>query len=325
MFDRLPCPPKPSPLRKRRRAFALLGVALCAAATAAAASGLTSPSSPESSGKPDRAEVAVTASGRHVLRMPVTREDGIDPRALQRRLAGRLPDFSLVSQRQARITYRYDLPETAQRARDLGAAGGTIEVSRAPVSSRIRATVVRQARANTCESAALQILLSADGRNVPQDRLQAALPTSGPLDPSGTGARRTWGDPDLGYVGRPDGGGPAGGFGVYPGPIARTAARFGRELDDLSGASVDQLFGRVLRGHAVMAWIGLSDGPYGQWRSPAGKIIRVNFGEHTVVLTGVTRDGRIRVANPLQGTSEWWTRARFESAWKLLGHRALGL
>jgi hypothetical protein len=73
-----------------------------------------------------------------------------------------------------------------------------------------------------------------------------------------------------------------------------------------------------------MAWIGLSDGPYGRWVSPQGKRIDVNFGEHTIVLVGVTRDGTLRIVNPLQGTSELWSRDRFEAAWQLLGRRALG-
>jgi hypothetical protein len=36
-----------------------------------------------------------------------------------------------------------------------------------------------------------------------------------------------------------------------------------------------------------MAWVGLSEGPYRRWRTPQGKTIGVNFGEHTVVLTGI--------------------------------------
>ena len=73
-----------------------------------------------------------------------------------------------------------------------------------------------------------------------------------------------------------------------------------------------------------MAWVGLSDGPYGEWRSPRGRNVRVNFGEHTVVLTGMRGDGRIRVVNPLEGTRELWTRQRFETMWARLGNRALG-
>ena len=53
-----------------------------------------------------------------------------------------------------------------------------------------------------------------------------------------------------------------------------------------------------------MAWVGLSDGPYGRWRSPRGRTIQVNFGEHTVVLKGIRADGSIRVVNPLEGTRE---------------------
>jgi len=41
------------------------------------------------------------------------------------------------------------------------------------------------------------------------------------------------------------------------------------------------------------------------------------------VLTGITRNGDLRVINPLRGTRETWSRTRFEAAWQLLGRRAL--
>lgn len=43
------------------------------------------------------------------------------------------------------------------------------------------------------------------------------------------------------------------------------------------------------------------------------------------MLTGINRNGDLRVVNPLQGTLEIWSRRRFEAAWQLLGHRALGV
>ncbi len=132
-----------------------------------------------------------------------------------------------------------------------------------------------------------------------------------------------WGDPELGFVGRPDGGGTAGGFGVYPGPVAAVAKRNGRALSDLTRASPKRVYRRLLEGRAVMAWVGLSEGPYDTWRSPRGRSVRVNFGEHTVVLAGIRRDGSLRVVNPLQGTAEVWSRAKFEAMWALLGRRAL--
>jgi uncharacterized protein YvpB len=79
----------------------------------------------------------------------------------------------------------------------------------------------------------------------------------------------------------------------------------------------------VLAGHAVIAWIALSDGPFAQWRTPQGKAIRANLGEHTIVLTGIGADGQIQVVNPLEGTRESWSQARFAAAWNALGRRAL--
>jgi len=195
---------------------------------------------------------------------------------------------------------------------------------RAPIESAIAAPVLRQQLRNDCESAALSILMAATGRRVSQVRIQQLLPASGPLDPRGVGAERVWGDPDLGFVGRPDGGGVAGGFGVYPRPIIGVARRLGTQLDDLTGSSPQTLYARLLAGRPVIAWVGLSAGPYGSWRSPDGRVINVNFGEHTVVLRGVNRDGSLSVSNPLRGTAETWTRAQFASMWQLLDRRAVG-
>ena len=73
-----------------------------------------------------------------------------------------------------------------------------------------------------------------------------------------------------------------------------------------------------------MAWIGLSRGPYRSWRTPAGKRVTVNFGEHVVVLTGLRGDS-ISLNDPLSGSRLVWTRSQFLTKWRLLGRRALGL
>ena len=124
-------------------------------------------------------------------------------------------------------------------------------------------------------------------------------------------------------MGRPDGGGTAGGFGVYQGPVRRVAQSYGRRLEDLSGSSPVQVYARLRSGRAVMVWVGLSDGPYGTWSSPSGRAVRVNFGEHAVVLAGIGSAGDLRVLNPLEGTRETWSAAKFEAMWRLLGRRAL--
>lgn len=268
--------------------------------------------------------IEVVAGSRVVLRLRLHRADPLVAASVSRQLFNRLPRLPVRSRGDARISYRYDLRATVRQVLRRQRTGGRVRAQRAPTASRILAPVIRQFERNTCEAAALEILLATAGVRVGQRRLQAAFPRSGPLDPVGVGADRTWGDPDIGYVGRAAGGGTAGGFGIYPRPVIATAQRFGRRLDDLTGSSPRRIYARLLLGRAVMAWVGLSDGPSGNWRSPRGKQIQVNFNEHTIVLTGIRRGGGLQVVNPLQGTLERWSRARFEAAWQLLGRRAAG-
>lgn len=185
--------------------------------------------------------------------------------------------------------------------------------------------IVRQRLRNNCETAALSMLLAAAGKPVGQLVLQRALPKSGPLDPIvAADGTWTWGDPDLGFVGRGPGGGTAGGFGVYQGPIRRLAASYGVRLDDVSRKPLQTILERLRRGRPVMTWVALSEGPYTRWTTPAGKRIGVNFGEHTVVLTGVRGDV-VRVNDPLEGVKTEWPLAVFVKKWELLGRRALAM
>lgn len=317
--------PGPSPgATWRRRLIAVTVLLVAAGAATALSSRVGSQSTPAAPVPPPAKVIEIHAGQRLLMQVKVPRDRPPDGVALRLALTARLARETIATRGSARIRYVYDVEATAARALAVGGAGGRVQAAREPVSSRIRTPVIRQFARNTCEAAALEVLLASTGVNVSQERLQAAFARSGPLDPIGTGPERTWGDPDRGYVGRPDGGGVAGGFGVYPGPVAATARTHGRRLDDLTRSTPARIYSRVLAGRAVMAWIGLSDGPYATtWRSPHGKRIEVNFGEHTIVLTGITRNGDLRVINPLRGTRETWSRMRFEAAWQLLGRRAL--
>ena len=188
-----------------------------------------------------------------------------------------------------------------------------------------RVPVVRQVLRNNCETAALSMLLAARGVDVHQLTLQRRLPRSGPLDPQrrGAGQLPIWGDPNRGFVGRANGGGTSGGFGVYQEPIRRLALRYGVKLVNLTRVRPGVLYRRLRLGRPVMVWVGLSEGPYGRWRTPEGRMISVNFGEHTVVLTGV-RGNLVLLNDPLGGQRRTWTRAQFEELWARLGRRALG-
>jgi uncharacterized protein YvpB len=308
-----------SPVRR-----AGLGIAVSAAIGAAFLVAVAG--SDRASRAPGHGKLVLRSAGHVLAKLAVPRGPGggASQRArLAAAVTHALPARLIVRKGRARIEYRNDRAAAVRTADRLGPDGGTVEVSRHPVASLIGAPAIRQVERNDCETTALSILLETVGVHTGQHELQARIARSGPLDPQRQGASEIWGDPELGFVGRPDGGGVAGGFGVYERPVAKLAGRYGRALGDLTGSPAGSIYSRLLEGHAVMAWVGLSHGPYGHWRSPTGRSITVNFGEHTVVLAGVHRDGTLAVVNPLHGTDETWSRQNFESMWSMLGRRAL--
>lgn len=319
----------PARVRRRRRVASLIVLV----ALGGGAAGLVG--APRSTGTrpPERstdagpaAVITLRVAGTTLATLPLARyrtAGSLDPAALRRAVIEALPKTTAVRRGRARITYVYDRDRAARGALGLGRGGGSVTVSRRAVASRIAAPVIAQSQPNGCESAALSILLRSVGVTATQERLQAKLPRSGPLDPEGSGSSKVWGDPDRGYVGRVQGGGTAGGFGVYPGPVAGVARSLGVRLSNLTGQTPQAVYDRLLAGRAIMAWVGLGDGPYDTWQTPDGNSVRVNFNEHTVVLHGIDRDGTILVSNPLQGTAERWSRQKFEVMWELLDRRAL--
>lgn len=287
--------------------------------------------------QPRRGAAALAAPAAPVVRVLVgNRELGkflvsryqaagqLDRPAFAAAVRSRIPASERVRRGSATVTYDLDREQGVRAATDAAARdGGVVRVTRRAAASTIIAPILQQRLRNNCETAALSILLGTVGVQADQLTLQDQLARSGPLDPRRTGATMRWGDPDRGYVGRADSGGVAGGFGVYPGPIAALARRYRVRLEDLTGKSVEAVYRRLRAGRAVLSWVGLGDGPYGRWISPEGRAIRVNFNEHTVVLHGITRAGTISVSNPLEGTAERWTPQQFEAMWRLLGGRAL--
>lgn len=315
-----------APVARRRR---LVAATLLIVAVAAAWTVLNDDGSGSEGDREDATGLLIVEDGgKRLAEVSVDRyrrQGQLDRLALSRALKQRLGGRRTVRRGGATIVIHYDVAGTAARAAQLGLDGGRVDAVRRVLSAKIDAPILRQAQRNTCESAALEILLATKGVRVDQAVLQSEIPRSGPLDPQETGGGRVWGDPERGYVGRPDGGGTAGGFGVFQKPVAEVASRHDVRLDDLTGEDPSTIYERLRAGRAVMTWVGLSDGPYGEWHSPEGRRVRVNFGEHTVVLTGIDADGSLRVSNPLEGTDERWTPETFELMWERLDRRALAV
>jgi uncharacterized protein YvpB len=239
----------------------------------------------------------------------------------------RLPRRIELRRGRARIGYAVP-PGRARRIirRALAAHAPRVDVPAVPLWSTIQLRPVRQVLHNDCEATSLSMLLAAAGIHAGQLELQERLPRSGPLDPEPVAGSTLfrWGDPERGFVGRPDGGGTEGGFGVYEPPVRALAGRYGVHLVDLHRQSLAAVRAAVLAGRPVLAWVGLAAGPYLSWVTPSGREITVNLDEHAVVLVGAGR-GYVLVNNPLTGVRERWSDALFSYRWRLLDRRALEL
>jgi uncharacterized protein YvpB len=304
-------------MRRRLTALVALALVLVAVVVVVTGSGGSTRSAPDA----DPAMVRLELAG-HVVAQA-------EAKALQRPrdlavLLREVPLRRSVNRGAATIRFQVDRagagPAAARAAHN---GGGTVTVSEQPVASRIRVPLVKQVLRDDCEAAALSMLLAYERKPVSQLTLQRRVAHSPPLDPqTAANGAEVWGDPSRGFVGRADGSGPAGGFGVYQGPIQALAKREGVTLGDLTGSSPEAVYRALLHGRPVMVWVALAEGPYASWQTLSGATVHVNWGEHAVVLTGVGPEG-VHVNDPLSGTRLTWSKEQFEAMWRGLGSRAL--
>jgi uncharacterized protein YvpB len=319
-----PSPGRPASNIVRRRRAAASGIVLAIATGAVLVlsnlGGTGRSSGPPHSNQTSEAILRLVLGGKTLAERPTNHLSGLRSQAS---LLGLVPASTILRQKRATITLRTDRETLAISIRHaVTTGGGTVFVPQEPVASNIRLPVIKQTLQDDCEATALSMMLSFGGERVGQLTLQDQVARSGPLDPEQGPEGEIWGDPSLGFVGRADGGGPAGGFGVYQGPIMALARRHGVLLHGLSQKSPQGIYRTLLSGHPVMVWVALAEGPYASWHSPSGKLVHINYGEHAVVLSGVSK-GDVTVNDPLSGERLTWTKSQFEAMWASLGRRAL--
>jgi uncharacterized protein YvpB len=311
---------RPAAIRRRRLA-ALAAIALAAAAVGLAV-GRSGGGNATKTGAPSRpAIVAIELGGVTVAR---SNADALRGAAARSRILAVLPAHRVAHQSKATITYAVEREAAVPVLRQaLRVGGGKVAVPERPIAAHIKVPLTRQRLQDDCEATALSMVLGYAGPPVGQLTLQRQVAAAKPLDPQvGPQGEEIWGDPSLGFVGRADGGGPGGGFGVYQGPIEALAARHGLTMSNLTGEPPRRLYAELLAGRPLLVWVALSEGPLASWTSPAGRPIEVNYGEHAIVLTGVTADS-VHLNDPLSGRRLTWPKAKFERMWAGLGRRAL--
>ena len=304
---------------RRRRTIAAASLALIVAAAVIFVAGIGSGGT--RSDPPPPRFVRVELDGRTLVKRRVAQ---LRRPAKQAEAIASIPAKRTVHRGKATIDYEVDrAAAAAELRRAVTRGGGNVTVSERPVAASIAVPMIGQVLQDDCEAAALSMVLGYSGHPVSQLTLQKQVAHSPPLDPTvAADGSEVWGDPSEGFVGRGDGGGPAGGFGVYQKPIRALARRHGLAMRELTGSPPAAIYAALLAGHPVLAWVALSEGPYASWVSPAGKPVQINYGEHAVVLTGVEGED-VHVNDPLSGERLVWTKPQFEQMWAGLGHRAL--
>lgn len=177
----------------------------------------------------------------------------------------------------------------------------------------------------SCEAAALKMALTNQGISTDESTLLALIgrdPRSGVVDADGRLIR--WGNPNVSFVGDPDGKlATYTGYGVYAGPIAKAAQAAGGKVlawgtnlppGKDTGISPAAVYQALLSGHPVIVWISNTyhDLQLGTYTAFDGSTVWYSLTEHAVTLIGVRPDA-VLINDPWFGQA-WHPKAEFESA-----------
>lgn len=181
----------------------------------------------------------------------------------------------------------------------------------------------RQENPLTCETAALRMSLNYLGFPVSESELldKLVFSTREPMTSDGT-----WGDPDLGFVGRIDGDVyKRTGYGVYEKPIADLAQQY-TPAAVVNSLELNELLELTKKKYPVIVWGLLSNNATIYWKSLEGKQVVAYPGEHARVVIGyvgpIARPREIILMDPIYGKIRM-SREKFLADWETLGRRAV--
>jgi uncharacterized protein YvpB len=172
----------------------------------------------------------------------------------------------------------------------------------------------------SCEEAALQMALARQGLNVSQAQILSAEGVDGRPGFVDSAGVLHWGNPNVNFVGDPNGSEVAlTGYGTYRPTIARVANGYGVNVISAGeGISPASIYHAILTNHPVVAWVAFDwvfhpagsmvtfDGQTAQYEGPI---------EHAVTLVGVSQDS-VLVDNPWPANGQQWvSKSVFEAAY----------
>jgi uncharacterized protein YvpB len=140
-----------------------------------------------------------------------------------------------------------------------------------------------------CEVTSLAMALKYYGVNISKTTLAKQMPyDSTELVRNPDGSIKTWGDPDIGFVGTPFGNGHT----INPGPLKKLLDQYRPGGVNLTGKDFSEIEKHVSQGSPVLAWFTISHEMPNKrsWKTPAGKTISAPTPLHCIVVTGVDAD-----------------------------------
>jgi uncharacterized protein YvpB len=194
--------------------------------------------------------------------------------------------------------------------------------------------VYKQLRNLDCETAALQMGLSALGHTYTQNELIALEPmdTRQPVMGTVNGHKAVvqWGNPYTHFVGNVDGVDltPTG-YGIYY-PVLLSIAKSHGAPNSYGGEGFKaaEIYAALGAGHPVEAWTETGWGhPYVDYWTTFDEKIKVRYSliEHTVTLSGVSPT-QVRVNDPWKSGSQYWiSKTEFEQSWADFNNMAIVL
>jgi uncharacterized protein YvpB len=134
-------------------------------------------------------------------------------------------------------------------------------------------------------------------------------------------------NPEEGFVGSPSdtwGNIPPLGYGVHAGPVAETLQDFGIATEAHHDLTWDDLRAEIVAERPVIVWVigQMWGGTPVEYEAPDGSTARVAAFEHTMILTGYSKES-VQVVDAYTGMYQSYRLSAFEKSWAVLGNMAV--
>lgn len=176
-----------------------------------------------------------------------------------------------------------------------------------------------------CEAVALTMALRYYGINIDKVKIASQMPRDNTsLTKNADGTVKTWGDPEVGFIGDPYGTG----ITINPNPLKQVLDRYRSDGVALYGKDFSVIQDYVAQGKPVLVWFTIThELPTPRaWVTPDGKRISSPRPLHCIVVTGADNDWvyfNDSESTPLSGKNVKVRKNRFIQIYNAMGQRAL--